>query len=79
MLPFSGSKRKFRHTRFQTGRADMNDKEEQYRNAVAALNHYMKNRNNPLSGPEYEKLKNAMFTAYNEVRSERLCEEVSKP
>ncbi len=55
----------------------MNIKEERYRDAVAALSHYMEDRNNPLSGPDYERLKNEMFTAYDAVRSERLFESES--
>ena len=55
----------------------MNMREERYRDAVVALAHYMGDRNNPLRGSEYEKLKTNVFVAYNELRTERLMDGVA--
>ena len=58
---------------------NMNMREERYRDAVVALSQYMQDRNNPLRGPEYEKLKTDMFVAYNELRTERLMDGIASP
>lgn len=47
------------------------DCDERYRQAVAALHGYMKNRKNPLTGPEYEKVVNEMFDAQDAFAEEQ--------
>jgi hypothetical protein len=45
--------------------------DERYRQAVAALHSYMKNRKNPLNGPGYEKVVNEMFDAQDAFADEQ--------
>lgn len=47
------------------------DCDERYRQAVAALQSYMKNRKNPLDGAEYEKVVNEMFDSQDAFAEEQ--------
>jgi len=47
------------------------ENDERYRQAVAALHGYMKNRTNPLNGPAYEKVVNEMFDSQDAFAEEQ--------